>query len=81
MQLSFSHIMKHWKRMPSTPGGSKSSTSRNILLRFYPPQSAVGMYHVSGREFCNNIFHVQKVKVRRKCTNSRKMKKIQLGVQ
>nr|XP_022917204.1 zinc finger MYM-type protein 3-like [Onthophagus taurus] len=33
-QLSFSHIMKHWKRHPSQPG------SRNVLLRFYPPQNA-----------------------------------------
>lgn len=34
LQLSFSHIMKHWKRN-STQG------SRNVLLRFYPPQSAL----------------------------------------
>lgn len=36
MQLSFSHIMKHWKR---TPSGSKSSGGRSVLLRFYPPAS------------------------------------------
>nr|XP_022915643.1 zinc finger MYM-type protein 3-like [Onthophagus taurus] len=41
MQLSFSHIMKHWKRVPNTPGTSKNTSSRNILLRFYPPQTAV----------------------------------------
>lgn len=43
MQLSFSHIMKHWKRNSSaglTPN-SKGPGSRNILLRFYPPQSAL----------------------------------------
>lgn len=49
MQLSFSHIMKHWKRnqnaqaaavAPKTPG------SRNTLLRFYPPQSALGTFEV-----------------------------------
>lgn len=32
LQLSFSHIMKHWKRNPNQPG------ARNVLLRFYPPQ-------------------------------------------
>ncbi|KRT79847.1 hypothetical protein AMK59_7853, partial [Oryctes borbonicus] len=41
MQLSFSHIMKHWKRVPNQPGTPKNASSRNILLRFYPPQSAV----------------------------------------
>ncbi|XP_044741704.1 zinc finger MYM-type protein 3-like isoform X2 [Chrysoperla carnea] len=41
MQLSFSHIMKHWKRNPNQPGASKGPGSRNVLLRFYPPQSAL----------------------------------------
>ncbi|XP_050314374.1 zinc finger MYM-type protein 3 isoform X2 [Anthonomus grandis grandis] len=41
MQLSFSHIMKHWKRNPNQPGASKVPGSRNVLLRFYPPQSAL----------------------------------------
>lgn len=36
LQLSFSHIMKHWKRNPNQPG------SRNVLLRFYLPQTAEG---------------------------------------
>lgn len=36
MQLSFSHIMKHWKR---SPPGTKLPGSRNVLLRFYPPQT------------------------------------------
>ncbi|XP_017776118.1 PREDICTED: zinc finger MYM-type protein 3-like [Nicrophorus vespilloides] len=36
LQLSFSHIMKHWKRNSNNPG------SRHVLLRFYPPQSADG---------------------------------------
>ncbi|XP_014600777.1 PREDICTED: zinc finger MYM-type protein 3 isoform X2 [Polistes canadensis] len=44
MQLSFSHIMKHWKRnpaaQPATVAG-KVPGSRNVLLRFYPPQSAL----------------------------------------
>lgn len=38
MQLSFSHIMKHWKRNPNQPGAAKTPGSRNVLLRFYPPQ-------------------------------------------
>ncbi|KAK5650047.1 hypothetical protein RI129_001076 [Pyrocoelia pectoralis] len=38
MQLSFSHIMKHWKRNPNQPGTAKAPGSRNVLLRFYPPQ-------------------------------------------
>nr|CAD7578250.1 unnamed protein product [Timema californicum] len=42
MQLSFSHIMKHWKRNPNLSGGAKlPGPSRNVLLRFYPPQSAL----------------------------------------
>ena len=36
LQLSFSHIMKHWKRNPALPG------ARNVLLRFYPPQRGEG---------------------------------------
>ncbi|XP_058174326.1 zinc finger MYM-type protein 4 [Anopheles ziemanni] len=39
MELSFSHIMKHWKRNPHQ--GPKSTASRNVLLRFYPPQSSL----------------------------------------
>lgn len=42
MQLSFSHIMKHWKRNPNQPGTAKTPGSRNVLLRFYPPQTAIG---------------------------------------
>ncbi|KAJ6636144.1 Zinc finger MYM-type protein 3 [Pseudolycoriella hygida] len=41
MQLSFSHIMKHWKRNPNQVGASKLPGSRNVLLRFYPPQSSL----------------------------------------
>ncbi|XP_014276449.1 zinc finger MYM-type protein 3 [Halyomorpha halys] len=46
MQLSFSHIMKHWKRNPNTtPQPSNnvkpSNSSRNVLLKFYPPQSSL----------------------------------------
>lgn len=42
MQLSFSHIMKHWKRNPNQVGTVKTPGSRNVLLRFYPPQAALG---------------------------------------
>ncbi|KAI5726552.1 hypothetical protein M8J76_004668 [Diaphorina citri] len=47
MQLSFSHIMKHWKRNPSMAANIATNCtkappgSRNVLLRFYPPQSAI----------------------------------------
>ncbi|XP_011880070.1 PREDICTED: zinc finger MYM-type protein 3-like [Vollenhovia emeryi] len=44
MQLSFSHIMKHWKRNPAAQPAAvagKVPGSRNVLLRFYPPQSAL----------------------------------------
>jgi len=41
MELSFSHIMKHWKRNPNQPGAAKVPGSRNVLLRFYPPQSSL----------------------------------------
>lgn len=47
MQLSFSHIMKHWKRnpnQPSTSGAKAPGTYRNVLLRFYPPQASLGIY-------------------------------------
>ncbi|XP_017769292.1 PREDICTED: zinc finger MYM-type protein 3-like isoform X2 [Nicrophorus vespilloides] len=40
MQLSFSHIMKHWKRHPNQPT-AKQTGSRNVLLRFYPPQRSL----------------------------------------
>ncbi|XP_011350817.2 zinc finger MYM-type protein 3 isoform X3 [Ooceraea biroi] len=42
MQLSFSHIMKHWKRNPAAQPtvAGKVPGSRNVLLRFYPPQLA-----------------------------------------
>lgn len=41
MQLSFSNILKHWKRSPNTsPGNNNNSNgSRHVLLRFYPSQS------------------------------------------
>lgn len=38
MQLSFSHIMKHWKRSAQN---TKSPGTRNVLLRFYPPQAGL----------------------------------------
>ncbi|XP_012280636.1 zinc finger MYM-type protein 3 [Orussus abietinus] len=44
MQLSFSHIMKHWKRNPAAQPAAiagKVPGSRNVLLRFYPPQSTL----------------------------------------
>lgn len=50
MQLSFSHIMKHWKRnpnQPSTSGVKAPGTYRNVLLRFYPPQASIGLYKYS----------------------------------
>jgi len=50
MQLSFSHIMKHWKRTTQT---SKVPGTRNVLLRFYPPQAGLGKSILSS---INNIF-------------------------
>ncbi|XP_014486843.1 PREDICTED: zinc finger MYM-type protein 3 isoform X2 [Dinoponera quadriceps] len=43
MQLSFSHIMKHWKRNPAAQASTAvtGKAPRNVLLRFYPPQSAL----------------------------------------
>ncbi|XP_044736804.1 zinc finger MYM-type protein 3-like [Chrysoperla carnea] len=47
MQLSFSHIMKHWKRNHSNISAKNSgrdttasSLSRNVLLRYYPPKNS-----------------------------------------
>ncbi|XP_054271190.1 zinc finger MYM-type protein 3-like [Macrosteles quadrilineatus] len=41
--LSFSHIMKHWKRNQNQSGapGGRPPGSRNVLLRFYPPQALI----------------------------------------
>ncbi|XP_034253351.1 zinc finger MYM-type protein 3 [Thrips palmi] len=42
MQLSFSHIMKHWKRNATSPNTKAVGVkSNNVLLRFYPPPSAL----------------------------------------
>lgn len=49
MQLSFSHIMKHWKRNPNQPGANKVPGSRNVLLRFYPPQTSLGKLFIEIR--------------------------------
>lgn len=58
MQLSFSHIMKHWKRnpnQPSTSGVKAPGTYRNVLLRFYPPQASIGM-----QQIMLNIYNINK---------------------
>ncbi|KAF4521129.1 hypothetical protein B566_EDAN011946 [Ephemera danica] len=39
MRLSFTHVMKHWKRNHAQPG--KTGSTRNVLLRYYPPQSVL----------------------------------------
>lgn len=40
--------MKHWKRNANQPPGSaKMPGSRNVLLRFYPPQTTLGESHLS----------------------------------
>lgn len=42
--LSFSHIMKHWKRGPGQTGHKGHQNlpgQRNVLLRYYPPQSSL----------------------------------------
>lgn len=42
--LSFSHIMKHWKRNPgqSGKGAGANQGTRNVLLRYYPPAASLG---------------------------------------
>lgn len=42
MDLSFSHIMKHWKRNPGQGGHKNLQGSRNVMLRFYPPAASLG---------------------------------------
>lgn len=83
MQLSFSHIMKHWKRNPNQPGATKIPGSRNVLLRFYPPQSALGniffLYNIYGWHFiCINYFNIIVLQMpileKRKSTNNKRMK-------
>lgn len=60
-QLSFAHIMKHWKRSggAAVPATSKHqpAANRNVLLRFYPPQSSLGkhlwmMINIACRKKC-----------------------------
>lgn len=47
LQLSFSHIMKHWKRNANAPN------QRNVLLRFYPPsKGAWGKRKVYEQQEC-----------------------------
>ena len=36
-KLSFSHIMKHWKKQ--TPAQAAANKSKQILLRYYPPSA------------------------------------------
>ena len=36
-KLSFSHIMKHWKKQ--TPAQAAANKSKQILLRYYPPNA------------------------------------------
>jgi zinc finger MYM-type protein 2/3/4 len=79
MELSFSHIMKHWKRNPNQPGAAKVAGSRNVLLRFYPPQSSLGMstFLNSGNIFLT-IFvcsSQKRTREKRKSTSSRRTKK------
>jgi hypothetical protein len=89
MNLSFSHIMKQCKRTPA-PGLKSSQPTRNVLLRFYPPQSALGnqiFYRFIGyRLFCFFILRMdltmaiyltlQRIQIqrRRKFTSSLKMR-------
>lgn len=54
MQLSFSHIMKHWKRGQGPPAGKSVTGSRNVLLRFYPPNA--GKYILYGI-WCDFSYH------------------------
>jgi hypothetical protein len=38
LRLSFSHIMKHWKKSAVTKSGQQQ---RTVLLRYYPPPAKV----------------------------------------
>ena len=44
MKLSFTHIMKHWKKAPTMKG---NSTGRTVYLRYYCPtvQKSSGMWN------------------------------------
>lgn len=80
MQLSFSHIMKHWKRN-QTQGSAKMPGSRNVLLRFYPPQSAnIGKLNhtilVWTKAKIRISFLNLQIAEKRKCTNNKRMKRI-----
>ena len=41
LKLSFSHIMKHWKKTTITKAGEQQ---RTVLLRYYPPPQKVSTY-------------------------------------
>jgi len=93
MQLSFSHIMKHWKRNPAaqpTAVAGKVPGSRNVLLRFYPPQSALGWFRsivcilfftlVNDVDLLITAFLKKLIQGKRKYMNSRKTKRIHYDV-
>lgn len=83
MQLSFSHIMKHWKRNPNQVGAPKLPGSRNVLLRFYPPQSALGRYfnYIAIAFSLTFIYFIKKTtRARRRSMNNRKTKRIHSDV-
>lgn len=83
MQLSFSHIMKHWKRNPNQPGASKVPGARNVLLRFYPPQSAIRKWlNIEYNQYLWYKFNLQKtMPEKRRYMNSKRMKKTLYDVQ
>lgn len=94
MQLSFSHIMKHWKRNPAAQAvavAGKGPGTRNVLLRFYPPQSALGQYNRRkkiGYLFIHyiyvtimSLFEQKRIHERKRCTSNRKTRKIHFDVQ
>ena len=55
-KLSFTHIMKHWKKggtaTPATKNPPVPGEKRTTLLRYYPPAHLKGMYVC----MLNNIF-------------------------
>lgn len=68
--------MKHWKRNPSQAGVARTPGSRNVLLRFYPPQTAIRKLNIFVYFIIHFIFFKKTTQERKKFMSNRKMMKI-----
>ena len=55
--------MKHWKRNPNSGTGKPGSPApnRNVVLRFYPPQAALGEKRQSRARIMRLRFYIPEI--------------------